>query len=290
MKQAKNYWVNLCAVSMIVLCANNVQAQRLQLNLLGGFSNYSGDITQANFSFRQAQGVMGFGASYYLKPQLAVRLDYNSGRVKADDKLNGPIELQQRNLNFTSKIQDISLRLEYDVNDFTYHSFSPYVFGGISGFKYDPFTTDATGATVYLRPLSTEGQGLTEYPDRKVYKNIGFAWLGGGGVKYALSDDITLGFELGYRKTNTDYLDDVSANYVDEATLLAARGATAVALAWRGDEKANPIAYPADGSTRGSAKHKDYYYFGQFRISVGTQWLGGAFNKKPKYGCPVRIR
>jgi len=289
MKQANNYWVKYMLM-LLVFTLNRAAAQRLQLNLLGGFSNYSGDITQANFSFRQAQGVVGIGASYYVKPRLAVRLDYNSGRVKADDKLNGPIELQQRNLNFTSTIKDLSLRLEYDVNDFSYHAISPYVFGGFSGFKYNPYTTDETGAKVYLRPLSTEGQGLAAYPDRKVYSKYGLAILAGGGIKYALSDDITLGFELGYRKTNTDYLDDVSSTYVDEATLLTAKGATAVALAWRGDEKSNPMAYPAEGSTRGSTKHKDYYYFGQFRVSIGTQWLSGSFAKKPKYGCPIRVR
>jgi hypothetical protein len=35
------------------------------------------------------------------------------------------------------------------------------------------------------------------------------------GFKYAINSDINVFAELGYRFTNTDYLDDVSTNYAD---------------------------------------------------------------------------
>jgi hypothetical protein len=71
------------------------------------------------------------------------------------------------------------------------------------------------------------------------------------------------------RKTFTDYIDDVSKTYVDEALLASNRSAKAVELAFRSNElKDVNLPYPQDGTIRGG-KFKDWYYFSGITLSIG---------------------
>jgi len=71
-------------------------------------------------------------------------------------------------------------------------------------------------------------------------------------------------------------------------TLLAARGQTAVDLAYRGNG-----AYPVGGTLRGSEKNKDAYYFVQLTLvwRPFVDWYErtsgiASFKKNKKVGCP----
>ena len=116
-----------------------------------------------------------------------------------------------------------------------------------------------SGNKVYLQPLSTEGQGLQEYPDRKIYGLNQFALAFGGGGRFRFSDCMNISLEFTQRKTFTDYLDDVSTSYVDQNRLLMARGPKTAELAFRGDE-VHGGNYPPDGEQRGTPTEKDWYY------------------------------
>ena len=131
-------------------------------------------------------------------------------------------------------------------------NFTPYVTFGAGIFNYDPYAYLAD-EKYFLRPLGTEGQGSPLYPDRKQYSAMAISVPLGVGVKYSLNERLNIGFEVLHRFTNTDYLDDVSTNYVDQTALLNARGQTAVDFAWRGDEVGSGL-YPAAGTSRGSAR------------------------------------
>jgi hypothetical protein len=99
--------------------------------------------------------------------------------------------------------------------------------------------------------------------------------------------------ELGYRKLFTDYLDDVSTEYVDQATLLAAKGQTAVDLAYRGDE-VGAGSYPSAKTPRGGAKEKDGYYYMALTVTVRSfidqyKRIAGlpSYHRDRKVGCPA---
>jgi hypothetical protein len=151
---------------------------------------------------------------------------------------------------------------------------------------FNPSTKDSAGTKVYLQPLSTEGQGF--YNGRKKYSLQQFSIPFGAGVRFSVSPNIRLAFEIGMRKTNTDYLDDVSTSYVDQNTLLANRGQLAVDLAFRGDELKTGLSYPAGGSQRGKVENKDWYYFSGFILSIRLPSITGN-SRKSKTGCPGRI-
>jgi len=141
--------------------------------------------------------------------------------------------------------------------------------------------------------LSTEGQGI--YPDKKPYSLWQPTIPFGGGFKFAISENLRIGFEIGLRKLFTDYLDDVSTSYPDQNDLLAARGQTAVDFSYRSDEvPGGDAAFPTKSTQRGGAKQKDMYYFTGLNIMFRPSFSGGGgssrsrgFGKKGKYGCPT---
>jgi len=170
-------------------------------------------------------------------------------------------------------ISEWNLLAEYNLLDLRQHKLTPYIFAGIAVYHFNPYSHDSTGRKVYLRPLSTEGEGLSEYPGRKPYALTQFAIPMGGGIKFRISDRVTLAYEIGLRKLFTDYLDDVSTRYVSQATLLAARGPEAVEMAYRGDEIKGGASYPPDGTVRGNPKHKDWYYMSGLRVTIALNSL-----------------
>ncbi|MEO6253563.1 MAG: DUF6089 family protein [Ferruginibacter sp.] len=272
---------------LAILMPFTVLSQKLHADLFIGISGYQGDLQAKRFTLNQSKPVVGLGASYDLTNKLIARAGFFYGKIEGNDrknKSNKGIEL--RNLNFRSTITEFNVGLEYNFFDLGYRDISPYVFGGAAVYHFNPYTKDAAGNKVFLNPLSTEGQGLPQYPDRNPYKLTQFAIPFGGGLKFALSENLQVGLEIGFRKLFTDYLDDVSMNYVDSATLYAERGAQAVDLAYRGDEVTGGQSYPADGVQRGSPKFKDWYYFSVVRVSYR---LNNSKNDKNGLACPARF-
>jgi opacity protein-like surface antigen len=262
------------------------KSQRLSATFFAGAANYQGDLQPRRFTFNQSHFAIGAGLLYELTEKLYARANFTYGSISADDKKNN--RNTTRNLNFTSPVLDVHLGAEYHFFSLYERSATPYVFAGVSYFHFNPKAIDSNGSKVALRPLSTEGQGF--YKDRKMYNLNQLAIPFGGGIKLAVSDKLRIGIEAGLRKTFTDYMDDVSTTYVDEALLLANRGPKAAELAFRGDELKSGLTYPADGAQRGGEKFKDWYYFSGVSISylLGT---GGGGNKggKNKMGCPMRV-
>jgi opacity protein-like surface antigen len=266
--------------------ASQVQSQNLHLNLFAGTSNYSGDLQDKRFTFSQSNFAGGVGLSYDLSDQFSIRSGVTFGSLSANDKYG---RNSLRNLNFSSKLTEVNLGFEYYITPLSAHLLTPYVFAGVSVYHFNPYTYDTTGKKTYLRPLSTEGEGFV--PGKSNYNLTQFAIPFGAGVKLSLSDNINVGIEVGYRKLFTDYLDDVSGTYVDQASLLANRGPEAVELAYRANELKNGnTAYPPAGTVRGSTKNDWYYFTGftaSFRLFSRSGMAGG---KHSKYGCPANVR
>lgn len=269
------------------------QAQRLHLDVYAGVSNYQGDLQDALFTLKNSKPAFGLGLTYDLTNHLALRGSFHIAKVEGDDAQNTSGKgTELRNLNFTSNITEGNLALQYNILDIAEYGFTPYVFAGAAVYKFNPYTTvDSSDDKIYLQPLRTEGQGLAEYPDRKPYKLTQFAIPFGGGIKLALTENIEAGFELGFRKLFHDYLDDVSTNYADPVILAANVSPLSAALAFRGDELPNGIAFPGAGEQRGNPGLKDWYYITGLRLSflLGNGNGGGGGRKSRGTGCPTNI-
>jgi hypothetical protein len=126
--------------------------------------------------------------------------------------------------------------------------------------------------------LRTEGEGFTEYPERKEYSLTQINIPLGVGVKYYLSENVNLSFELIHRKTFTDYIDDVSTTYVDPTLfskyLSASQAQIAASLYNKSplrDDSRPGYSY-GPGGQRGDSKQNDGYFTAAFKIGfrLGT--------------------
>ena len=256
----------------LLLCTTTLYSQgilkNVSLEVFGGFANYQGELQENTYTFSQAKPAGALGASYSFTDKISLRGLITYGNVRGADSYSSNLQRRQRNLSFYSKIYDASLTGVYEFFDIMEKRYTPYVFAGVSVFNMGPYTYDSLGKKIGLRNLTTEGQGLPEYPGREKYNYQNISIPFGGGIRFAVTRNVSLGWEFRFNKTFTDYLDDVSTQYVDRNILLAAKGPKAVEMAYRGGELKNgsPV-YPAAGTKRGNPKTKDWYYFSGITIT-----------------------
>jgi hypothetical protein len=161
---------------------------------------------------------------------------------------------------------------------------------GVGYFAFDPYVDIGNGdSRIYLSSLSTEGQGFIS--GKKNYALTSLCFPFGGGVQIFLNKKMRSKYALGFRITNTDYLDDVSDKYVDKDLLLRNRGQLAVDMAYKGNQLYNGADYPQAGSVRGNPKIKDFYYFSGLTLSVLLDSRGKDKTMRYKkvkhvYNCP----
>jgi hypothetical protein len=269
---------------------------QLSLGVFGGISNYQGDLVNNHFVSRFTKPAIGLTVSYDYSDRFTFTGGFTYGKVMGDDKYNDKEYLKLRNLNFESNISEVSLLAEYNIFNLFNMRWSPNLFAGLAVYHFNPYTRDSADNKVFLKPLSTEGQGLSAYPEIKPYSLTQLAIPFGGGIKYALTERVQLGFSVGLRRLFTDHLDDISGNYAAAEDLLSERGQQAVDFAYRGDEVAggNPL-YPDKGEQRGGADQKDWYYFTGLHLRFqlgggdGSTYAGKMFGRKG-LRCPTVLQ
>ncbi|HSU27839.1 MAG TPA: hypothetical protein VLJ68_05620, partial [Chitinophagaceae bacterium] len=186
-----------------------------------------------------------------------------------------------RNLSFNSRVWELTLQGDFNFFRFMpgepQYSFTPYITVGGGVFSYDPYAF-LQGQKVLLRPLGTEGQGSTLYPDRKPYSSMAICIPFGAGFKYSFNERTNIGFEILYRFTNTDYLDDVSKDYVDPLAFPTnpdGSPSNGFLLYDRSYELGEPIGIT--GRQRGNSKQKDQFVTAMVHLTFNLQ----------SYKCPT---
>lgn len=278
---------------LLPLCSQAQQAHH-ELGLIGGVANYYGDLNDDIFTdngdtYRAMGGVL---YKYFMSPHVGIRLGLTYSKITAADSLSDALVRQQRNLSFTSDLFEFHTALELNLLpvDIGRAHFSPYVFAGLGVFYYNPYTMGRRGEKVFLRPMSTEGQGVPMYPDRKEYSLVNVSFPIGGGFKFFVGETFVINTEIGFRYTNTDYLDDVSKSYVNLDTLQAYRGKQAVDMSYRGNEVLTWDGnYPNYKYQRGDSKANDWYWFGGISISVYLDAMGNIKDYWQTH-CPSFLR
>lgn len=288
----RNLWIALALlISPFLLNAQ----KSYEAGLLIGGSAYSGDLSPdaTQWSTGKVHPALGLFFRYNVNRFFSARLSGAYATVSAADSESSDLGRQQRNLSFESNIFELGLTGEVYV--FGYQAqglqnrFSPYLFGGISVFNFNP-KTNYQGEQIALQPLGTEGQGIDGYSEP--YRLTQFAIPMGVGMKFAISERLNIGAEVGFRRTFTDYLDDVSGTYADYDELLQQNGPLAAALSSRTGELEvitdDPSLRPVAGTQRGNAGVDDWYAIGGLTLSYTfypRSGLGRGSSKKD-FGCP----
>lgn len=263
------------------LFAQNSIVQEGEFGVALGAGHYFGDLnTRAKLNRPKLAAGLFFRKNF--GNYIALRISGNFVQLGYSDIYNTHNEyMHRRNLSFNTKVWELGLQGDFNFYRFMPgdpdFSFTPYVTFGVSAFNYDPYAY-LNGQKYFLRPLGTEGQGSSAYPDRKPYSSMALAIPFGVGVKYAFNDRINIGFEVVHRFTNTDYLDDVSKTYVDPAVFPPNPDGTpspALLLSDRSYETGTPIGIK--GRQRGNSQNKDQFATAMFYISFNLQ----------SYKCPT---
>ncbi|MBD2724435.1 DUF6089 family protein [Hymenobacter armeniacus] len=212
-------------------------SKRKQYNSIG-FSlnamNYFGDVTPVtNFtSLRLGATRVGAGVSITRRfyPRLSGRFGLSYGRISGDDSQAANSEdpdarfRYNRNMTFRNDIFEASAVAVIDLienrnNYLKRPDFVPYVFVGVAGFYHNPKGLVgknslglSEGSYVPLADLRTEGQD-------KAYGQTQISIPFGGGIRYRINRNFDASLEIGWRKTFTDYLDDVGGKYADPSKL-----------------------------------------------------------------------
>jgi hypothetical protein len=194
--------------------------QEGEYGLSAGASHYFGDLNP-NPRFNRPDLALGAFFRKQFGNYVALRVSGHYAFLGYSDKYNTDNEFEKRrNLSFNTNIWELAVQGDFNFFKFipgsNYSRFTPYVTFGVGVFNYDPYTY-YQGQKVYLRALGTEGQGSALYPNRKPYGSMAVCLPLGMGVKYSLNRQMNLGFEVVYRFTTTDYIDDVSTTYAPDA-------------------------------------------------------------------------
>lgn len=265
-------------------------AQTLELGLLVGGSNYQGDLASSEFSVIAKQTDITFGGflRYSFNESFAIKLQAVKTELKADDANSSLDFLKQRNLRFFSPLVDISLRTEwypFTANADYQQVILPYVSLGASFFSFNPQAV-YRGTTYELQPLTTEGQGLASFPDRKPYQLYNGSLLAGLGVKFLINEDITLGIDVSANYTFTDYLDDVSTTYANYEELAFANSTLAADISYQVDDffDINQTT-PLPDTRRGNPNVNDWFFIAGITLSYNLVNPDRANGKG--IGCPT---
>lgn len=253
-------------IVLLVFLAMNISAQNgFEAGGWAGISNYFGDLNTSS-SMRNPGFAAGANIRLLFNERLAYKGSLSFANISGDDKYSSNPFERDRNLNFKSKLYDLTNQFEFNFMPYLHGSkidyFTPYMFVGFSIFHYNP-VTKLDGKTFNLREYGTEGQALGEE-----YFEFSSALVAGMGIKWDINHVLSINLEASYRFTYTDYLDDVSTSYPNIGELASLRGENGVKLS----DRSGIPGFATQGKQRGNSRDRDkisfigvslMYYFGQ---------------------------
>ncbi len=201
---------------------STAQQYNLGFGLRAGASNFLGDIGSGdlargfvyNMELRDTRWAVGGFSRYRFHPLFAVQASFDWVRIQGMDANSDNRARLARNLSFKNNLLHLHGKLEFypqilSVSDVGYRGryrldYQTYFFAGIGGVYHNP-SAEYNGEKVKLRPLMTEGVKYSP-----VVLTIPF----GGGFFFTYKRIHRFGFEYAWNLSFTDYLDDISTQYV----------------------------------------------------------------------------
>lgn len=269
-------------LSIIGFCSHaqvmDSYVQEGEFGIAVGAGHYFGDLNT-----RAAVNRPKFSGGVFFRKQfsnyIGLKIGVNYARLGYSDVYSKNETQQRRNLSFNTNLWEFAVT--GDFNFFKFYpglegfNYTPYVSLGLGVFSYDPYAY-LGGDKYFLRGLGTEGQGSAAYPDRKPYSSMALCVPFSVGVKYSISEKVNVFAEVGYRFTNTDYIDDVSTTYAPDAFPPLPNGnpSPAQLLSDRSYETGTLIGIK--GRQRGNSSQKDNYALAHIGVSFNIS----------SYRCP----
>jgi hypothetical protein len=269
------------AVFIFLFSVSGAFGQYHEIGFMINQAGYIGEINQSSHIPTEFQPGGALIYRYNINDRMAFKANVLFARIYAHDKDSDSEWQNNRNLHFRSDIFELSGQIEinfltYEIGDKQRPS-SPYVFLGFSIFRFNP-QAEFNDRWVDLQPLGTEGQSIAGFEERYPLTQVSIPF--GVGFKFNIWKNFGGAIEWGFRRTFTDYLDDVSGTYVDAALLEEENGPLSAIMADRSFLPNGPDGTNT-GMQRGETNRKDYYTIaglmitykiGKARIKCPSAW------------------
>lgn len=211
-------------------------------------STYYGDLKDDS-DIIDAKPSLSVGVMTGLTRRINLRSEFSFVTLSGRDSESEDIGKTDRNLSFTSSNFELNVvgivnLVEHRGRFYQRPNYNLYAFGGLGGLYFNP-KAELDGKKHALQPLMTEGVK---------YSRLAFVLPFGIGAKTKITPFMNLALEAGWRKTFTDYIDDVSTVFVDNASFT---NPVARQLADRRPEIDLPVLEA--GRKRGDPSNKDAY-------------------------------
>ncbi len=256
-------------VFILVLLAQSSMAQKTELGFQAGVCNYWGDLAPM-VQAKETHPMAGLFARVNLNHTWALRAELNRFTISGSDA--NFANNQVRNLSFKNELNEAALVLEFNYLKYgpqvLHEHFTSYLFLGVGVFTHNP-QAYLNGVWYDLRNYRTENVG---------YGTFGMAVPFGIGIKYMLNKRFAFESQLGFRKTFTDYLDDVSNVYPDIQARFSDGGLIGATLTDRSIEKYGVPQFK-NGYKRGDPGHNDWY----MNLSIGLTMRLQTKGKCPRF-------
>ncbi|MDO9375151.1 MAG: DUF6089 family protein [Ferruginibacter sp.] len=264
--------------------AQDMYVHQGEFGITAGAAHYFGDIN-TRAAINRPKPAVGIFFTKQFNNYLGIRLSAHYAQLGYSDIYSKNEYQKRRNLSFNTDIFEVAVQGDFNFFKFVpgdpNYIFTPFVTLGVGLFSFNPYAY-LDDKKYYLRALGTEGQNI-QYTDpasgqmRKTYGSMALCFPIGAGVKYNISDNINLSFQVTHRLTMTDYLDDVSTTYVgaDKFPVLNGQPSIAGILQDRSFVTGTPIG--VEGRQRGFNKQKDQYIMAEVGVSFSIS----------SYRCPT---
>lgn len=234
----------------------SLRTDRSVVGIIGvNSSTYYGDLKDYA-DVIDARPSISLGAMSSVSRTISIRSEFSWIRLSGTDLPESGTGRNNRNLSFfsnnfelnvTGVINAIPLRGKF----YQRSNFNLYGLLGLGVLYFNPKAT-LDGVDYALQPLRTEGVSYSRFALVIPY---------GFGGKIKLTPKLNLALEAGWRKTFTDYLDDVSTVHIDQASI---SNPITRRLTDRRPEVNVPIAKA--GTARGNPDEKDGYMLTSVRL------------------------
>lgn len=290
--------INIFLIANIYSQAWRIERQNIGVNI--GMTNFLGDLGGGkttgqpfiyDLDIQATRPLIGVSYNYRLSKISTLSTQLNFGYLRGDDAFTKNPIRNNRNLNFRSPILELTEQYElslynsseakrYNLKNIKgWKSYEIYAFVGVGVFWFNPQGRATNGRWYNLKPLSTEGQGLS--PEIQPYSNFQVTIPYGLGFRYRPNREWAYGFAIGPRFTFTDYIDDCSTVYFDNDIIRSQKGDIAAYFA--DPSKGEISGQTLTGEQRGDPEDKDTYIFAYFTINYALSSSNIRRSNLPKF-------
>lgn len=276
--------LSLSLVALVLAASNTAQAQYAwDVGFHVGGANYLGEMggkdePRRDFIWDMKLSQTRWAVGGFARRKINRLISVNSGllymRIQGADELTESYRPRRgRNLNFRNDMFELYLRPEFTI-------YQDNDLGGRGRYRLDFRLFGYVGAALYYHnpkgQINREGDFYALQPlttELVDYSRLGFAIPAGIGFHFTKRRRHRFGWDMGWRTTFSDYLDDASSVYADPASLPGGIGGTAAQLANQTQyayDLDNTLPHPNNynpGAIRGDPTHNDSYLTMTFTYS-----------------------